>query len=179
MREFDATLWAPVVFACAAAPVQAMQYLTVEQAQRTLFPQAEAFAATPVRLTPELRARIAAGAGSPVRGEVQRVWTASRGGMLLGYFIVDNAIGKHELITYAVGIGADGAVRGIEIMDYREARGGEVRDSSWRAQFVGKRRNSPLRLDEDIQNISGATLSCRHITDGVRRLLVLYDVVLK
>jgi len=41
-------------------------------------------------------------------------------------------IGKHELITYAVGIGSDGAVRGVEILDYRETRGGEVRDPRWR-----------------------------------------------
>jgi hypothetical protein len=36
-----------------------------------------------------------------------------------------------------------------------------------------------LRLEEDIQNISGATLSCRHITEGVRRLLALYAAELK
>ncbi len=35
-----------------------------------------------------------------------------------------------------------------------------------------------LKLTEDIQNISGATLSSKHITDGVRRLLATYDLVL-
>lgn len=92
--------------------------------------------------------------------------------------MVDEVIGKHELITYAVGIGADGAVRGVEIMDYRESRGGEVRDPRWRAQFNGKRNASALRLDDDIQNISGATLSCRHITEGVKRLLALHAAAL-
>jgi len=36
-----------------------------------------------------------------------------------------------------------------------------------------------VRLDADIHNISGATLSCRHVTDGVRRLLSLYAHALK
>lgn len=179
MRELDASLWVPVALACAAAPAQATQYLTVEQAQREFFPQADAFAVAPLRLTAEQRARIEAVSGVPFRGGEPRVWAATRGGGLLGHVMVDNVIGKHELITYAVGIGADGAVQGVEILDYRETRGGEVRDPRWRAQFAGKRRGAPLRLDEDIQNISGATLSCRHVTDGVRRLLALYELVLK
>lgn len=108
-----------------------------------------------------------------------RAWVASRAGALLGHVMVDEVIGKHELITYAVAVGADDVVRGVEILDYREPRGGEVRDPRWRAQFVGKRRDSRLRLDEDIQNISGATLSCRHITEGVRRLLELHARLLK
>ncbi len=95
-----------------------------------------------------------------------------------GWFIVDEVIGKHEYITYAVGLSADGAVRGLEIMEYRESYGGEVRDPKWRAQFTGKTKSAPLQLDKDIQNISGATLSSRHIADGVRRLLALYDVAL-
>jgi hypothetical protein len=159
MSGIDSRLWIPVTLACAAAPAQAAQYLTIEQAQRALFPEADAFAPTPVR--------------------GQRAWAASRGGVLLGHVMVDEVIGKHELITYALGVGADGAVRSVEIMDYRESRGGEVRDPRWRAQFKGKRSDSPLRLEEDIQNISGATLSCRHITEGVRRLLALHAAELK
>jgi len=49
---------------------------------------------------------------------------------------------------------------------------------AWRAQFVGKRGGSPLRLGNDIRNISGATLSSKHITDGVKRLLATHAVVL-
>jgi hypothetical protein len=159
MSAIDPRLWVPVALACAAAPVQGAQYLTLEQAQRALFPEADAFAP------------------APLRG--QRAWAASRGGALLGHVMVDEVIGKHELITYALGVGADGAVRSVEIMDYRESRGGEVRDPRWRAQFKGKRSGSPLRLEEDIQNISGATLSCRHVTEGVRRLLALHAAELK
>jgi uncharacterized protein with FMN-binding domain len=52
-----------------------------------------------------------------------------------------------------------------------------VRDPKWRAQFVGKRAGSPLQLDVDIVNISGATLSSRNITVGVRRLLATHALV--
>jgi len=45
----------------------------------------------------------------------QQVWRVSGG----GWFIVDEAVGKHEFITYAAGLTADGSVKQIEIMDYR------------------------------------------------------------
>ncbi len=151
----DPKLWIPLALVSAPAPVLATQYLTLAQAQKQLFPDADAFVARPI--------------------ETQQAWIAKRGSTSLGYVFLDNVIGKHELITYALGVGADGAVRGVEILDYRETRGGEVRDPRWRAQFVGKTSASPLRLEDDIQNISGATLSCRHVTEGVRRLLALYQ----
>ena len=81
------------------------------------------------------------------------------------------------MITYAVAIDPAGTVRGIEILDYRETYGGEIRNPKWRQQFVGKRNGAALRLGGDIQNISGATLSSRHVTDGVRRLLATFALV--
>ena len=177
MSRFDAALWIPVVTASMPAVAYAAQYLTVEQAQRQLFPAAERFAPVPLNISPDVRARVAAESGVS-DGDEPRVWRALRGGTLLGSFIVDEVIGKHEFITYAVAIDPQGTVRGVEILDYRETRGGEVRDPRWRAQFVDKGPRDPLRLGEDIQNLSGATLSSRHITDGVRRLVVLHRLAL-
>jgi Na+-transporting NADH:ubiquinone oxidoreductase subunit NqrC len=70
-------------------------------------------------------------------------------------------------------------VRGIEILEYRESYGHEVRMAAWRKQFAGKSIADPLQLDQDIRNISGATLSCRHVTAGVKRLLALHEIALK
>jgi Na+-transporting NADH:ubiquinone oxidoreductase subunit NqrC len=69
-------------------------------------------------------------------------------------------------------------VRDVEILDYKESYGDQVRNPAWRAQFTGKRHGAPLKLTSDIKNISGATLSSKHITDGVRRLLSTYAIVL-
>ena len=44
---------------------------------------------------------------------------------------------------------------------------------------MAKKHGAPLRLDNDIQNISGATLSCKHISEGVRRVLALHEAALK
>jgi len=129
----------------------------------------------PIRLTDEQKKSIEKASGVTVRNQEQQVWRAGD----QGFFILDEVIGKHEYITYAVALTADGAVRGIEIMVYRESYGSEIRDESWRTQFVGKTSAAPFKLNRDIKNIGGATLSCRHITDGVKRLLAFYDVALK
>jgi Na+-translocating ferredoxin:NAD+ oxidoreductase RnfG subunit len=100
-------------------------------------------------------------------------------GQFAGWFIVDNVIGKVERITYALALGPAGDVRSLEILDYRETHGYEVRNAAWRRQFTGKSAATSLELGDDIKNISGATLSCRHLTDGVRRLLALHEAVLK
>ncbi|MEY4060284.1 MAG: hypothetical protein RL551_1542 [Pseudomonadota bacterium] len=83
------------------------------------------------------------------------------------------------MITYAVALNPSGAVTGIEILEYVESYGYEVAEEQWRKQFIGKTAVDPIKLNKDIQNIGGATLSCKHLTDGVKRVAVLYDIALK
>jgi Na+-translocating ferredoxin:NAD+ oxidoreductase RnfG subunit len=106
-------------------------------------------------------------------------WTlkvAHHGTSVLGAVVVDEVVGKFELITYAVGLSADGTVKQVEILSYRESHGHEIRLPAWRKQFVGKTAASPLQVGEDIANISGATLSCKHVTDGVKRIVAIVDL---
>jgi Na+-translocating ferredoxin:NAD+ oxidoreductase RnfG subunit len=110
-----------------------------------------------------------------VRFREIRLWKVAEG----GYFVIDEVVGKHELITYAIGLTADGAVKQIEIMDYRESYGYEIRNSRWRGQFTGKTPADALKLESEIQNISGATLSSRHLTEGVKRILATYETAFR
>ena len=91
--------------------------------------------------------------------------------------VVDHVIGKFELISYAVGIDANGVIAGIEVLSYRESHGSEIRLPAWRKQFVGKTLAQPLRTGNDIVIVSGATLSCNHVTDGVRRIAAVVAVL--
>jgi Na+-translocating ferredoxin:NAD+ oxidoreductase RnfG subunit len=165
--------------ALVATPAYAVQYLTVEQAQETLFPSGTRFVPYPLELDAAQREAIEEASGQRVRERKPRVWQTFAGEQQAGWFFIDEVIGKHEFITYALAVGPDGAVRGIEVMDYRETYGGEIRNAEWRGQFVGKRRGNALRLGADIRNISGATLSCRNVTNGVKRLLAMRALVLK
>jgi Na+-translocating ferredoxin:NAD+ oxidoreductase RnfG subunit len=175
----DFVRWLTPVAIAVAPHCYAAQYLSVEEAQAAIFADAKQFLPASVTLTAGQTKAIEAAAGSRLRAPQQRVWQARVGGELLGWFIVDEVIGKHELITYAVGLNADGSVRQIEVMDYREMYGYQIREPAWRRQFVGKRRGDAVTLERDISNITGATLSCRHITEGVKRLLAFHQVALR
>lgn len=168
-----------VLPAAIPAPAFAVQYLTVEQAQQVLFPDAARFVARPLHLTAEQARAVEKYARVSMRAAEQPVWRVEAAGRQLGWFVLDEVYGKHEFITYAVALDASGAVTGVEILDYRETHGGEVRQPAWRAQFTGKRYGAGLRLGEEIRNISGATLSCKHLSEGVRRVLALHQVALK
>ena len=161
------------------APAYAVEYLSVEQAQAVLFADAKVFEPKIVTLSDQQRDDIKERAGVRQRTPTQQVWRAQRDGEMLGWFVVDEVIGKHEFITYATAISPTGSVLGVEIMSYRETHGGQIRDASWRAEFVGKTLADPLRLGKDVPNISGATQSCRNVLDGVKRLLVIHDMVLR
>jgi hypothetical protein len=156
-----------------AAPAQAAVFLSIEQAQALMFPGA-ALTADFRHLTDDQVRAIEDDSGVDVRDHDLKVWRASTG----GWFIADEVVGKHEFIPIAVALDKDGAVAGIEILEYREAFGDQVRDPAWRAQFTGKSHSATLKLNQDIRNISGATLSSKHITDGVKRLLSTYATVI-
>ncbi|MGE5319839.1 MAG: FMN-binding protein [Hyphomicrobiaceae bacterium] len=163
----------------AAVPAFAVQYMTTETAQKLMFPEASGFVSHPVKLDEAQRRAVEKTAGVRMHFLEQPVWQVMAGGKQAGWFVLDEVYGKHEFITYAVALDASGAVRGVEILDYRETHGGEIINPKWRAQFYGKRYGAALKLDDDIQNISGATLSCKHISEGVRRVLAIHEAALK
>ena len=160
--------------AAVSTSVYATTYLTEEQAQQAIFPGG-IFMQAFVTLRDDQAREIERRTDVNVRNRAVRVWKVAGG----GYFVVDDVLGKHDFITYAIGLNADGSVKQIEIMDYRESYGYQIRDSEWRRQFAGKTATSPLKLERDIKNISGATLSCRHIADGVKRVLATHAVAFK
>ncbi len=169
---------AVAVVAATAAPASATDYLSVPDAQRVLLPQARSFVPFQVVLTAPQLGQIKRLSGVPQRTNQPRIWRAMSGAATIGWVLVDEVIGKHEFITYATAISPDGHVLGVEILSYRESHGGQVRDERWRSRFRGKTLADPFKLNQDIPNISGATLSSRNITDGVKRLLAIHSLVL-
>jgi Na+-translocating ferredoxin:NAD+ oxidoreductase RnfG subunit len=134
-----------------ASPAYAAQYMSVAEAQKHAFPNA-----------------------SFVEVQAGHVWKAQAGGKEVGYFYFDHVIGKHLFIDYTVALGSDGRVRRVDILAYRESYGGEVRDASWLQQFVGKSSHNEVRVNSDIRNISGATLSSTHLAEGVKKVLAYH-----
>ncbi|MDP9899042.1 FMN-binding protein [Variovorax ginsengisoli] len=176
MKWNPAWLLPVATLGAATAPLvaHARIYMSIEQAQRDMF-GGTALSPFPVALTAAQQdaLRDASSVSLPFQGN--RIWRAADG----GWFVVDEVVGKHESITYAVGIQADGKVKRVEILEYHESYGYEVAEDRWLQQFAGKGQDATLKLGKDIENISGATLSSKHLTDGVKRVLVMHGLVLK
>jgi Na+-translocating ferredoxin:NAD+ oxidoreductase RnfG subunit len=147
-------------------------YMSQDQAAKVIFPGLE-LKREEINLSDAQAKTIEKDSGESVRNRNLVVY---RGPKKQAVFI-DQVLGKHEFITFAVGISADGQVRGVEIIEYRETYGQQIRNPEWRKQFTGKTQNAALKLGKDVKNITGATLSSSHITGGVKRLLYTYGVI--
>ncbi len=162
-----------------APVVIAADYLSVDAAQRAIYPQADDFQEILLPQTAaQLQALMARAGTQPAHGTI-RIWRATRGGQLQGHVFLDEVIGRQSLITYAVGIDTHGALHNLEILAYRESHGGEIRNTAWREQFTHRDSLDQLRFGTDIKNISGATLSSEHVTEGVRWLMALWQSSLR
>lgn len=177
--SLDIRWLAPVALVALSPHCIAAKYMTIDQARTLIFPLADEFVAQPVQLTPEQMQEIEKLSGVPGRTAQHNAWQVLSQGKMIGWFFIDQVVGKHELITYALGLNANCSVRQFQIVEYLEAYGYQVRELKWRDQFVGKTADSPLAVGTDIGNISGATLSVRHITNGIKRLLFLCQTVLR
>ena len=177
LRNVGALLVVPALISPASQAL-AKDYLSVAQAQHVLFPTANNFVSMPIVLNKSQLDSIKKLSGVPQRTATPAIWRVEQNGRAQGWLLIDQVIGKHEYITYATAISPDGHVMGVEILRYLESYGGEVVNPRWRDKFRGKALSDKFRLNDDIPNISGATLSSRNLTDGVKRMLALYSVAL-
>ena len=164
----------PALIVAGRLPASAAVYLSADDAAHELFPGV-ALAPERIALTDAQAKQIEERSGMKVR----RPTVELRKGPAGELFFVDRVLGKHEEIVYALGVDGAGKIVGVEILEYYETYGGEIRKPEWRAQFVGKSAQNRLALGAGIDNISGATLSCRHVTDGIRRLLATRAVLVE
>jgi Na+-translocating ferredoxin:NAD+ oxidoreductase RnfG subunit len=101
-------------------------------------------------------------------------WTVTQNDSIEGYALLDNVKGKSMPITFIVLYNTDGSVVHSAVVKYREPIGGEVGRQSWLDQFLGKNSSS---VYDEIDAISGATISVNSVTRGIHKLTLLLNVI--
>lgn len=91
-------------------------------------------------------------------------------GRLVGYLYSDDAPGKFDRFDYMVIFSPDLAILAVKVLVYREDYGGEIGSKRWLKQFTGKKDGGEMDYKKDIQGISGATISVRSISLGIKKL---------
>ncbi len=150
-------------------------YLSEEEALKLMFPKSERIKKDLLKIPSDKKTVIEERIGWKFPEEAFEVYIGETGAQIDGYAFVQNTIGKHKPMTYMVGVDARGRVSNVELLVFREARGSEVRTKRFNVQYEGKTVSDPVRLNKDIINISGATMSVRSMTAGIKRVLVLVD----
>lgn len=92
-------------------------------------------------------------------------------GTLLGYVYVGNAPSLKKTFDYVVLLTPDLAVKKSKILIYREDHGRQVGSQRWLKQFIGRKSGEKLIYGEDIDGISGATVSAKSMTLAVSNVL--------
>jgi hypothetical protein len=119
-------------------------------------------------LTRELKDSIAEILGHRYKGLRIRYWQeGDRTAWIL------EEIGKVELITAGFVV-EDGILQGMDVLVYRESHGWEVKFPFFTSQFKGLTMNEKSQLNQQIDGISGATLSVNALVRLSRLALFLH-----
>jgi len=146
-------------------------YFTEDQALAKVFAGADSTWAERWTPTPGEVADLEARLGWRVPPEEVVFHRARKGDRDLGWAVVTEERGRFKPITFLVHVGPDRRVGMVLVMVYRESRGEGVKRQRFLKQFQRKGADDPLRLNRDVKMVSGATLSSRAVTAGVKRVL--------
>jgi len=89
----------------------------------------------------------------------------------LGYAYVSKAPSKTDQFDYLVLLDSDLTIIKAKILIYREDYGGEIGSKRWLKQFIGKTKTDEFRYGDNIDAISGATISVRSMTKAMDDLM--------
>lgn len=89
-----------------------------------------------------------------------------------GYVDIHTVRTKPEAVLYT--ITPDGKIDIVEVLAFHEPLE-YLPDERWFKQFSKKDENS-LRFKKDIQNISGATLTSRAVTENAKKAILLWKI---
>lgn len=124
----------------------------------------------------------------PLRGETRKRAEAALGhdysGMRLRYWQQDGTTAwildeksKDRPMTIGIGVNPAGEVKVLELLVYREPRGGEVHQAAFREQYKGLSLTDQDALSAQVDGITGATLSVDAMNRVVAMALVLHQAV--
>jgi len=151
------------------------EFMTEEEAVKTILPKSQRVRKELIRLTQDRKELIEQRIGWKFPEDSFDLYIGQTGDTIDGYAMVHHTIGKYKPMTYMVGVDAKGICTDVELLVFRDAKGSEVRTKRFNSQYDGKTVTDPIRINKDIINISGATMSVRSMSAGVKRVLVLVD----
>ena len=98
---------------------------------------------------------------------------------VIGYFYVGKAPSKTDQFDYLVVFDKELNVVKAKVLIYREDYGNEIGSKRWLNQFIGKTSADSLKYGQNIDAISGATISANSMTFAMSNLLKTIEILKK
>ena len=150
-------------------------YLTEEQALQEVFPHCDEVLFNVISLTKEEKSQFQNRMRRKIYEDFFVVYMGMKSGKVTGYAMITEEIGKFHPYTFIVSVDLKGKIDKIAILVYRESRGSEIAKKRFLYQFKGKSLKNKIRINRDIINISGATMSVVTMCKGVKKVLGVID----
>ena len=94
---------------------------------------------------------------------------------ILGYCVESKVVSRSGPFRIRVLLDNQLFVKQATVISYPWDRGRSVRRRSFTEQFAGKGPQDPIQLGKDIDAMTGATISCRVMAQGVRNSIRLLE----
>jgi electron transport complex protein RnfG len=123
----------------------------------------------------------------PEGSNIKEVNAGYDGDKIVGYTVRITAKGFHGAIDMVVGISVEGKLGGIKILSHTETAGlgANINKDAFKGQFIGKPIDKPLEVvkggvssGNQIDAITGATLSSKGVTNGVNEVIEFFKASL-
>jgi len=169
-----------VILLCLGAFMEsafARVFYAKEEAIQVAFPDADTIDKKTFFLTDQQVKEVEAIARVRLDSKLVTFYIGKKKQQLMGYAVIDVHIVRTLPEAFMVVLSPEGRVVSTLVLAFHEPLE-YLPPDRWLKQFEGKTPATNPRLGRDIAGITGATLTARAITNGVRKILALYQVLI-
>ena len=153
-------------------------YYSKSEALASAFPDADRVDSRTVVLEDGQAAAIESLAKAKLETRLITVYTGVRDDEIVGYAFIDIHTVRTLPEAFLIVLTPEGEIESLRVLAFYEPEE-YLPTEKWLAQFDHRVLDEELRLGGGIHGIAGSTLSARAVTDGVRRSLAIFEVLVK
>ena len=179
--DLRSSLLALAVSLClSAAPFAAegKVYYSKSEALASAFPGADRVDSRTIVLEDEQADAIESLAKARLETRLITVYTGVKDNEIVGYAFIEIHTVRTLPEAFLIVLSPEGEIESLRVLAFYEPEE-YLPTERWLAQFDHRVLDHELRLGGEIHGIAGSTLSARAVTDGVRRSLAIFELVVK
>jgi len=153
-------------------------FMGKKKALKTAFPDADRVERKNIFFTDEQRKVLQQTARASFGERLYTYYIGFQGDTLLRYAFIDTHVVKSKTETVMVVVSTEGEIEFIRILAFYEPPE-YMPSSSWLGQIIGKTLDDPIQIHQDVDTISGATVSTDSIASLARKVLAFHKIILE